>query len=138
MNFPSLIAAAALASLALIASSPARADTAPAQAVLGLSASASVEVTKDLLSVTFSANKEGADANAVQALLKLALEYAKQFGYGGFAIREVNVATSEPQQGPIPMLRRQAATASSQGDALSVEPGKALVTATVNGTVQMK
>jgi predicted secreted protein len=33
----------------------------------------------------------------------------------------------------------QAATASPQAsDALSVEPGKALVTATVNGTVQMK
>ena len=37
------------------------------------------------------------------------------------------------------MMRMQAATASAQGgDALSVEPGKALVTATVNGTVQMK
>jgi predicted secreted protein len=35
------------------------------------------------------------------------------------------------------MMRMQAATASS-GDALSVEPGKALVTATVNGTIQMK
>ena len=236
MNFPSPTAAAALLSLALIASVPARADTAPAQGVLGLSASASVEVTKDLLSVTFSTSKEGADANAVQAQLKQALdaalaeakkaarpgqvdvqtgnfslypryapkggisgwmgsaevivegrdmaaigqlsgrittmtiarvgfrlsreanqkvegevaaeaiaryraraaEYAKQFGYAGYAIREVNVATSEPQQGPIPMLRMQAATASSQGEALSVEPGKALVTATVNGTVQMK
>ena len=236
MNFPSPTAAAALLSLALIASVPARADTAPAQGVLGLSASASVEVTKDLLSVTFSTSKEGADANAVQAQLKQALdaalaeakkaarpgqlevqtgnfslypryapkggisgwmgsaevivegrdlaaigqlsgrittmtiarvgfrlsreanqkvegevaaeaiaryraraaEYAKQFGYAGYAIREVNVATSEPQQGPIPMMRMQAATASSQGDALSVEPGKALVTATVNGTVQMK
>ena len=236
MNFPSPTSTAAFLSLALIASVPARADTAPAQGVLGLSASASVEVTKDLLSVTFSTSKEGADANAVQAQLKQALdaalaeakkaarpgqlevqtgnfslypryapkggisgwmgsaevivegrdmaaigqlsgrittmtiarvgfrlsreanqkvegevaaeaiaryraraaEYAKQFGYAGYAIREVNVATSEPQQGPIPMMRMQAATASSQGDALSVEPGKALVTATVNGTVQMK
>ena len=236
MSFPSPTATAALLSLALIAALPARADTVPAQGVLGLSASASVEVTKDLLSVTFSTSKEGADANAVQVQLKQALdaalaeakkaarpgqvevqtgnfslypryapkggisgwmgsaevivegrdmaaigqlsgrittmtiarvgfrlsreanqkvegevaaeaiaryraraaEYAKQFGYAGYAIREVNVATSEPQQGPIPMLRMQAATASSQGDALSVEPAKALVTATVNGTVQMK
>ena len=236
MNFPSPIAAAAVLWLALIGSTPARADNAPQQGVLGLSATASVEVTKDLLSVTFSTSKEGADANAVQTQLKQALdaalgeakkaarpgqvdvqtgnfslypryapkggisgwmgsaelvvegrdmaaigqlsgriatmtiarvgfrlsreanqkvegevaaeaiaryraraaEYAKQFGYAGYAIREVNVATSEPQQGPIPMLRMQAATASSQGDALSVEPGKALVTATVNGMVQMK
>ena len=236
MNFPSPIAAAAVLWLALIGSTPARADNAPQQGVLGLSATASVEVTKDLLSVTFSTSKEGADANAVQAQLKQALdaalgeakkaarpgqvdvqtgnfslypryapkggisgwmgsaelvvegrdmaaigqlsgriatmtiarvgfrlsreanqkvegevaaeaiaryraraaEYAKQFGYAGYAIREVNVATSEPQQGPIPMLRMQAASASSHGDALSVEPGKALVTATVNGMVQMK
>ena len=47
--------------------------------------------------------------------------------------------TSEPQTGPLPMMRMQAAAApSSSGEPLSVEPGKALVTATVNGTVQMK
>lgn len=229
-------AAAALTSLALLGSPSVRADTAPLQGVLGLTASASVEVTKDLLSVTFSTTRDGADANAVQAQLKQALDaalgeakkaarpgqidvqtgtfslypryaakggitgwqgtaevivegrdmagigqlsgriatmtvarvgfrlsreanqkvegevaaeaitryrakaadYAKQLGYAGYAIREVNVATSEPPQGPMPMLRMQAATASSQGDALSVEPGKALVSATVNGTVQMK
>ena len=52
-------------------------------------------------------------------------------------MREVNVGTSDPQPGPMPMMRMQAAAA-SPADALSVEPGKALVTATVNGTVQMK
>ena len=219
----------------------ARAETAPPQGVLGLSASASVEVTKDLLAVTFSTNKEGADANLVQAQLKEALDaalaeakkvarpgqvdvqtgnfsiypryvnptssakatirgwqgsveltvegpdmaaigqltgrittltiarvsyrlsreatqrveadianqaiaafrakaelYAKQFGYAGAAVREVTVTTGDAQA-PMPMMRMQAATASAQsGDALSVEPGKAVVTATVNGTVQMK
>ena len=35
------------------------------------------------------------------------------------------------------MMRAQAMKSSSD-DALSVEPGKATVTATVNGTVQMK
>jgi predicted secreted protein len=44
--------------------------------VLSLTASASVEVTKDLLSITFSTTKEGADANAVQAQLKQALDAA--------------------------------------------------------------
>ncbi|HSC61997.1 MAG TPA: SIMPL domain-containing protein [Caldimonas sp.] len=76
-------------------------------------------------------------AEAVAAFRAKATSYAKLFGYGGYAVREVSVATSDPQPGPVPMLRMQAATASS-GDALSVEPGKALVTATVNGTVQMK
>ena len=222
--------------LAFTATVPARADTPPPQGVLSLTASASVEVTKDLLAITFSTTKEGADANAVQAQLKQALdaalaeakkaarpgqlevqtgtfslypryapkggisgwqgtaeivvegrdmaaigqlsgrittmtvarvahrlsreatqkvegevvaeaiaryrakatEYAKQFGYAGYSIREVNVSTSEPQPGPVPMMRAQAATMSSAGEALSVEPGKAQVTANVSGTVQMK
>jgi len=227
--------------LVLLVVLAARAETAPPQGVLGLSASASVEVTKDLLAVTFSTNKEGADANLVQAQLKEALDaalaeakkvarpgqvdvqtgnfsiypryvnptssakatirgwqgsveltvegpdmaaigqltgrittltiarvsyrlsreatqrveadianqaiaafrakaelYAKQFGYAGAAVREVTVTTGDAQA-PMPMMRMQAATASAQsGDALSVEPGKAVVTATVNGTVQMK
>lgn len=227
-----LYAAAALASLATPAAS---ADTAPPQGVLGLSASASVEVTKDLLSVTFSTTKEGADANVVQRQLTQALdaalaeakkaarpgqldvqtgnfslypryaskggisgwqgsaelvvegrdmagigqlsgriatmtiarvdfrlsreatqkvegevaaeavaryrakaaEYAKQFGYSGYAIREVNVTTGDAQPAPIRM-RQSSLAAASPSEALPVEPGKALVTATVNGTVQMK
>ncbi len=219
----------------------AHAEIPPPQGVLGLSASASVEVAKDVLTVTFATTKEGADANLVQAQLKEALDaalvetkkvarpgqldvqtgnfsiypryvngtssakatirgwqgtvelivegrdmaaigqltgritsltiarvsyrlsreasqrvegdiaaqaigafrakaalYAKQFGYADHTVREVTVSTSDAQA-PAPMMRMQAAPASAQsGDALSVEPGKALVTATVNGTVQMK
>jgi len=36
------------------------------------------------------------------------------------------------------MVRAQASAMSAQGDALSVEPGKAQVNANVSGTVQMK
>jgi predicted secreted protein len=233
---------AAAASLFFLVALAARAETVPPQGVLGLSASASVEVTKDLLAVTLSTTKEGADANVVQAQLKEALDaalveakkvarpgqldvqtgnfsiypryanatssakptirgwqgtvelvvegrdmaaigqltgrittltiarvsyrlsreasqrvesdisadaiaafrakaaaYAKNFGYAGVAVREVTVSTSDAQNSPAPMVRMQAATASpSSGDPLSVEPGKALVTATINGTVQMK
>ena len=46
------------------------------KACSSLTASASVEVTKDLLAVTFSTTREGADANAVQAQLKQALDAA--------------------------------------------------------------
>lgn len=235
MNFSSP-AATAFAALALIASSAALADTVPSQGVLSLTASASVEVTKDLLSVTFSTTKDGTDANAVQAQLKQALdaalgeakkaarpgqvdvqtggfslypryaakggisgwqgtaqvivegrdmaaigqlsariatmtiasvdfrlskeasqkvegdvaaeaiaryrskaaEYAKQFGYAGYSIREVNVATGDAQQTPSPRARMTAMSSATASEPLSVEPGKALVTATVNGTVQMK
>jgi predicted secreted protein len=233
---------AAAATFVLALALVARAETAPPQGVLGLTASASVEVTKDLLAVTFSTTKEGAEANVVQAQLREALDaalveakkvarpglldvqtgnfsiypryvnatssakptirgwqgsvelivegrdmaaigqltgriatltiarvsyrlsrdasqrvegeiasqaiaafrtkaelYAKQFAYAAATVREVTVTTSDAQNAPVPMMRMQAATASAQsGEALSVEPGKALVTATVNGTVQMK
>jgi predicted secreted protein len=229
----SFVVSACLATLA-------HADVPPPQGVLGLTASASVEVAKDLLQITFSTSREGSDANGVQAQLKQALDaalaearkaarpgqvdvrtgnfsiypryanassgsraaitgwqgsaevvvegrdmtaigqlagrivtmtvarvayrlsreagerveaeiaaaaiadfrakaasYAKLFGYAGYAVREVTLATSEPQPGPMPMMRMQAASTGS-ADALSIEPGKATVTATVSGTVQMK
>ena len=238
----SFICAAETASLIAFSciATHARAETPPPQGVLGLTASASVEVAKDVLSVTFSTSREGSDANAVQAQLKQALDaalaeakksarpgqvdvrtgnfslypryanakstgaaaitgwqgnvevivegrdmaaigqltgrvttmtiagvsyrlsreanqrveadiageaiaafrakaasYAKLFGFAGYSVREVTVSTSEPQGTPVPMLRMQAASVAKE-EALSVEPGKALVTATVNGTIQMK
>jgi predicted secreted protein len=207
---------------------------APPQNVVGLSASATVEVTKDLLTVVFSTRREGADANAVQAQLKQALDaaltearkgakpgqldvqtgnfalyprylpkggvsgwqgtaemivegrdvaaisqltgriqtlsiarvgfslsrearekvegevasqaiarfrakadlVARQFGFTGSTVREVQVQGNEPG-GFVPMMRAQAAGAPSMDEALPVEAGKASVTATVSGTVQM-
>jgi len=223
--------------LALLAAS-AGAQTlppAPIEGVLNLSTSASVEVAKDLLSVTLSATREGADAASVQSALKQAIdaalnearksakpgqvdvqtanfslyprygdkgrmigwqgsaelvvegrdmatiaaltgrlhtvtisrvgyglsrearervegevtaqaiaryrtraaEMARQFGYGSYTIREVNVGTNEPPPvGAMPLMRAQASFA--KDEALPVEPGKASVTATVSGSVQMK
>ena len=46
------------------------------QNVLNLSASASVEVTRDLIAIVFTTTKEGADAASVQAALKQALDAA--------------------------------------------------------------
>jgi predicted secreted protein len=68
-----LVAAAGLAT-ALAASAQVPAPT--PQGVLNLSASASVEVTKDVLVVTFAATREGPDANGVQNELKRALDAA--------------------------------------------------------------
>lgn len=48
----------------------------PTSGVLSLSTSATVEVTKDTLSVSFSAAREGNEAQAVQAALKQALDAA--------------------------------------------------------------
>ena len=55
---------------------PAWAEMQPPMNVVSLSASATVEVTKDLLSVTLSTTKDGNDAATVQAALKQALDAA--------------------------------------------------------------
>lgn len=52
------------------------ADLPPSQGVVSLSSSASQEVTKDLLSVSFSTTREGSDAASVQSQLKQALDAA--------------------------------------------------------------
>ena len=208
-----------------------------ANGVLGLTATASIEVPQDTIAITMSTSKEGSDANAVQAQLKQALDaalaeakkdarpgqvdvrtgsfslfpryaakggingwqgtaevvvegrdiaaigalsgrmvtmtvanvafrlsrdagrkvegdvvaeaivryrahaadYAKQFGYAGYAIREVTVSTGEGSAGPIPGRQRMAVMSSAvSSEPLAVEPGKSTVTATVSGTVQMK
>ena len=215
----------------------AQADTpAPSQGVVGLSASASVEVTKDLLSVTLSTTREGADAASVQSQLKQALDaalaeakkvakpgqlevqtgnfslypryapkggisgwqgsaelivegrdmpaigaltgrittltiarvghglsrelrekvegevsaqaisrfrakaadYAKQFGYGSYVIREVNVNADSPVMMAAAPVMRAKAMAAAADESLPVEAGKGTVTVNVNGTVQLK
>jgi predicted secreted protein len=74
---------------------------------------------------------------AIAAFRAKAASYAKLFGYGAYAVREVAVTTNEPQGGPIPRPRLLAANATA-AEPLPVEPGKAVVTANVSGTIQMK
>ena len=241
MKSPRSLAALVFLCAVLASRSVVAADAARTEGVLGLSASASMEVTRDLLSITFSTARDGSDANAVQALLKQALdaalaeakkvakpgqvdvqtgnfslyprytnttsgsrqslsgwqgsaelivegrdmaaigqlagrittmtvarvgyrlsreasqrveadivaqaiakyraaaaEYAKQFGYAGYVVREVNVSAGDGGPRPLQMARMNAMPSSAQSEALSVEPGKETVTASVNGTVQMK
>ena len=79
-----------------------------------------------------------ASAQAIASFRAKAADYAKQFGYGGYAVREVNVASGEPVAFTnAPMMRSKAMSVSGD-DALPVEAGKGLVTVTVSGTVQMK
>ena len=236
-------AALAIALVAAVAVTPALAAASGAdlanaltpQGVVSLSSSATLEVTRDLLSVTFNTTREGADAASVQSQLKQALDaalaeakrvakpgqvdvqtgnfsisprytskgasngwqgsaelvvegrdmqaigqlsgrittltinrvgyaisrelreksegevsaqaiaryrakaadYAKQFGYTGYAVREVNVSSNEQPPGPRPMAMQAKAMSAPSDDALPVEPGKGTVTVNVNGTIQM-
>jgi predicted secreted protein len=54
------------------------ADTPPPQGVVNLSASASIEVAKDWISVSLSTQREGSEAGPVQTALKQALDAALQ------------------------------------------------------------
>ena len=230
--FSALVAAGLAAPIAQVLA----AEPAAPQGVVNLTASASIEVTKDLLTVSFTTTREGQDAAAVQSQLKQALDaalaeakklakpgqldvqtgnfalypryapkggisgwqgsaelivegrdmpaigqltgrittltigrvayglsralrekteadasaqaiasyrakaadYAKQFGYAGYALREVNVSSDQPV-GFVnaPMMRSKAMSASAD-EALPVEAGKGVVTVTVSGSVQMK
>jgi predicted secreted protein len=66
-----------------------------------------------------------------------AADYAKQFGYGSYVIREVNVSGNEQPGAPAPMYRAKAMSMASSDESLPVEAGKGVVTVSVNGTVQM-
>lgn len=72
---PKLMGAIALTLSLPLASVQAQAQT-PRRDALNLSVSANQEVTRDVLSLVFSTTKEGADAGAVQAALKQALDAA--------------------------------------------------------------
>ena len=64
---------------------------------------------------------------------------SKQFGFVGYAVREVAVSTDQAALTVAqPMLRAKPMLSSGADDVLPVEAGKALVTATVSGSVQMK
>jgi uncharacterized protein YggE len=75
-------------------------------------------------------------AQAIARYRAKAADYARQFGYAGYTIREVNVSAGEGQPSPpVPMMR--AKMAMQADEAPPVEAGKAVVAVTVNGTVQL-
>ncbi|MEK8032770.1 SIMPL domain-containing protein [Ideonella sp. DXS29W] len=78
-------------------------------------------------------------AQAVARFRARAADLAKQFGYAGYAIREVNVATDGSAPPPQPYARGMMAAKAEMADGpLATEPGKGTVSASVSGSVQMK
>ena len=78
-------------------------------------------------------------AQAIARFRAQADAYAKQFGFGGYSIREVNVNTGNDTSMPVPMARERMSSISSMvaEAALPVEAGRAAVTAQVSGSVLM-
>ena len=76
-------------------------------------------------------------AQAISRWRAKAALMAQQFGYSGYSVREVNVATNDMQPGPAPMLMKAARATAVADEALPTEAGKAEVIATVSGSAQM-
>jgi predicted secreted protein len=75
-------------------------------------------------------------AQAIAAYRAKAAEYAKQFGFTGFTLREVQVNAND-FGGPVPMMMKASRGAADAAESLPVELGKGNVTVNVNGTVQL-
>lgn len=78
------------------------------------------------------------EAQAIARFRARAASVSQQFGFAGYTVREVNIGTEAPGR-PVPMMARSSAMAAPMAaEALPVEAGKATVTATVSGTVEMR
>ncbi len=76
-------------------------------------------------------------ALAITRFKARAESYARHFGFAGYGIREVNVGQADAAP-PMPRMRAATMSTSAASDeALPVEAGKASVTVTVSGSIQM-
>lgn len=75
---------------------------------------------------------------AIERFKTKAAELAREFGFSGYTLREVNVTSNDI--GPMPRFRMLAAdsVAAAAPAAVPVEAGKATVTVTVSGSVQLR
>jgi predicted secreted protein len=84
--------------------------------------------------------RDRVEADAVsQAIARFrsrAGDYAKQLGFNGYTVREVNVGTADPHIVQ-PMMRQRMVAGAASDESIPVEAGKATLTVTVNGSVQM-
>lgn len=70
---------------------------------------------------------------AIQRFRGQAGDYARQFGYAGYAIGEVSVNTSEA----MPLMRAKGLSAAAMDEPLPIEAGRATVSVSVSGSVVM-
>lgn len=76
-------------------------------------------------------------AQAIQNFRARALSHARQFGFSGYELREVQVISDEAPHRPQPMMMRASASPAAMEQSLPIEAGKASVNVTVSGSVQM-
>ncbi len=100
--------------------------------------------TMTIARVGFSLSREARErvegevtAQAIDRFRARAAAVARQFGFDGYALREVTLSSDLPGPVPLPMVQAMSARAAA-AEALPVEAGKALVSVTVSGSVQMR
>ena len=91
----------------------------------GLSREAREKTEADVAAQAIARFKERADA------------YARQFGFGGYSLREVSVSGGEMGGSPQPVFRAQSMSAKSGEETQPVEAGKTTVSVTVAGSIQL-
>ena len=99
--------------------------------------------TLTIARVVFSLSREAREkveadiaAQAITRFRAQAEGYARQFGFAGFTVREVQVSSNDQSPIGMPMMRAQANSVAPD-QALPIEAGKANVVATVSGSVVM-
>lgn len=111
-----------------------------------ISATAGKINTLTLGQVTFTLSREArakvegeAQALAIERFKAKASEISKNFGFGGYSIREVSVNANDQGFTPRGRMEMMQAKSSIASDApVPVEAGRSNVVVTVNGAVQMK
>ena len=94
-------AAGSVAALGAVAALAAElAATTATTGVVSLTATASVEVSRDLMAVTLSTTREGADARTMQSALKQALDAALQEARGAARAGQIDVRTGNFSMSP--------------------------------------
>ena len=78
-----------------------------------------------------------AAAQAISRFRAKAADYARQFGFGTYTLREVNVGGGEQLHQPVPMLRSRAMSLAASDESQPLEAGKATVMVTVNGSIAL-
>jgi predicted secreted protein len=80
-----------------------------------------------------------AQAMAIDRYKAKAAEIAKNFGFGGYTLREISVNANDQGFSPRPrMMEMQAKTSMASDAPMPVEAGRSTVVVTVSGAVQLK
>lgn len=110
-----------------------------------ISATAGKIQTLTLGQVSFGLSREqrlkvegDAQNQAIERFKARAADIAKSFGFAAYTLREVAVNTGDQGYVPRPRVMAMEAKSSMSDAAVPVEAGKATVTVTVSGSVQLK